>query len=584
MDIYDFLGLFGGLAFFLYGMGVMSDSLERLAGGSLQQTMQKVTSKKILSLLLGIIITVIIQSSSGTLVMLVGLVNSGIINFYDTLPIILGANIGSTITGWILTLTGISTDSFTIMSVFSPEFFSPVLAFVGIILKMTGKTDKKKDLGTILIGFSILMYGMEFMSGAFKDVAGEPWFADMLTMFSNPLLAFLVSAVFTGIIQSSGATIGILEALSLSGMMNFYMAIPLILGANVGTCITAMISSIGTNRRARRVSVLQLLVNTINGLVVLIIVMVSSGMFSSLFEKPVNHVSIAMVHTLFNVFVTVMGMLFSKQLYDMARSIVKEDSSDLPVILIDERLITRPTIAVDVCMSETVKMAQMAEEVIRSASSLLRKFDEKKYQEIVSLEDKLDWYQDQLDSFLIKLSRTQLSKADSETVNKMLHVITDFERIGDHSLNISQAARHISEGNMSFSEEAMNELDVLMRSTEEIMGFAARSFEENDLASAAQVEPLEEVIDALTARIRDNHIIRLQEGRCSIELGIILTELLNNYERVSDHCSNVAVCLIELSDDEFYTHSYLNNLKHESEAFKALYGFYYDKYITGKGE
>ena len=576
MDIYSVLQVVAGLAFFLYGMSVMSSSLEKMAGGSLELTMKKVTSNKWLSFLLGMLITCAIQSSSGVIVMLVGLVNSNIIAFKDTLPIILGTNVGTTITGWILTLTGIDSSGFSIMSVLSPKFFTPILALAGVIMRMVAKKEKQKDLGTIFLGFAILMYGMTFMSDSVKLMANEPWFANILLMFTNPILAVLISILVTAIIQSSDATIGIVEAFASSGQITLGMAVPLVLGANIGTCVTGLISSIGVAKNAKRVSVLQVMVNCTGALLVLVVLLLIGKM--PFLQGTTNHVGVALTHTLFNVFVTIVAFLVEPLLIKLVKNIVKDDPSDLPKILIDERLLNQPTIAVNECMGNTMVMGMMAQEELIKAIGLFSEYDEKVYDEIVKNEDVLDWYEDQLDTYLVKLSRIALSDEASDNVSKMLHVITDFERIGDHALNIAQLAKKYHERNSSFSQQAQREIAIMVSAVKEIIGFAIESFNENDLASAAQVEPLEEAIDALTDDMMNTHIERLRRGECTIELGFMLSELINNCERASDHCSNIAVCVIEVSDDEYYSHQYLNDVKHESDAFKALYKYYLDKY------
>ncbi|MBQ7223001.1 MAG: Na/Pi cotransporter family protein [Erysipelotrichaceae bacterium] len=576
MDIYSVLQLLAGLAFFLYGMSVMSSSLEKMAGGSLELTLKKVTSNKLLSFLLGAIITIAIQSSSGVMVMLVGLVNSNIIEFKDTLAIILGSNVGTTITGWILTLTGIESSSFSIMSVLNPKFFTPLLALAGVIMRMVAKKDKQKDLGTIFVGFAVLMYGMTFMSDSMKQMASEPWFANILVMFKNPILAVLVATVFTAVIQSSAAAIGIIEAFALSGQITLGMAIPLVLGANIGTCVTGLISAIGVAKNAKRVSVLQVVVNCSGAILVLVVLLIVGKL--PVLQNPTNHVQVALVHTIFNILVTIVAFTAEPLVIKAVKTIVRDDPSDLPKILIDERLLARPSVAVNECMSDTIVMGLMVQENLKKAMSLLDQYDEKVCQEVKDGEDKIDWYDDELETYLVKLSKVGLSEEASESVNKMLHVLTDFERIGDHALNIAQNAEVIHRKKMAFSPEAKKELTIIINAVSEIVQFALDSFNNNDLASAAQVEPLEEVIDDLTVVIKDAHIRRLVNGECTIELGIMLSDLLTDFERISDHCSNVAVCIIEVNDEEFYVHQYLTDLKHDSEAFKTLYHYYKDKY------
>ena len=576
MNIYSVLEILAGLSFFLYGMNVMSSSLEKMAGNKLEKIMKTVTANKLVSFLFGVLITVVMQSSSGAMVMLIGLVNSGILNFEDTLPLILGTNVGTTVTGWILSLTGISTEGFSIMSIFSPEFFSPLMAFTGILLRMMGKKEKQRYIGTILIGFALLMYGMSFMSGAMKSVSSEPWFAQALIMFKNPFLAFLISIVFTAVIQSSAATIGIIEAIAVSGAISYQAAIPLVLGANVGTCITGVLSSIGTSKNAKRVSILQVLVNATTAVIILLIMTVFTKV--PFMAESISVVQIALVHTAFNLLVTVLSFILEKPLINLTKVIIKNDPDEMPQILIDERLINQPSIAVNECLGNTMVMAALAKEELEKALGLFFSYDEETVSKINELEKKVDWYQDQLDSYLVKLSRVSLSKESSEDINKMLHLITDFERIGDHAVNLSKIASSINAASARFSSAAMNELSLLRDAITEILGFATDSFINDDLASAAQVEPLEQSIDRLIDQITDNHVERLTNGTCSIEIGLQLAELLNNCERVSDHCSNIAVCMIELSHDEFYTHQYLHDYKHDSEEFVTLFNYYHNKY------
>jgi phosphate:Na+ symporter len=576
MDIYSFLQILVGLAFFLFGMQVMSSSLEKMAGGSLETTMRKVTSNKWLSFLLGMLITCAIQSSSGVIVMLVGLVNSNIIMFKDTLPIILGTNVGTTITGWILTLTGIDSSSFSIMSVLSPKFFTPILAFAGVVMRMVSKKEKQKDLGTIFLGFAVLMYGMTFMSDSVKLMANEPWFAKLLLMFTNPILAVLISVIVTAVIQSSDATIGIIEAFASSGQISLGMAIPLVLGANIGTCVTGLISSIGVSKGAKRVSVLQVMVNCTGALIVLAVLLVIGNM--EFLKGMTNHVGVALTHTLFNVFVTIVAFSIEPILIKIVKSIVRDEAEDLPKVLIDDRLLNQPSIAVTECMYKTIEMVLMARRNILSSLNLIKEFNEIEYETIKETEQMIDWYEDELDSFLVKLSKVSLSQADADTVGKMLHVITDYERIGDHANNLADLAKKLSESEEKFSEDAMKEVDNMINAINEIVEFATDCLVDNDLASGAQVEPLEEVIDYMSDAMMDSHVERLVKGKCSVSQGFLLSDFVNNCERVSDHCSNIAVAVIEASNDEFYTHQYLHDVKHESEDFKALYDFYFQKY------
>ena len=577
MDIYSFLQVIAGLAFFLYGMSVMSSSLSKMAGGSLETTMKKVTSNKFLSFLLGALITMAIQSSSGTLVMLVGLVNSNIVAFEDTLAIVLGTNVGTTITGWILTLTGIESSGFSILSILTPRFFTPILALVGVVMRMASKKEKQKDLGTIFLGFAILMYGMTFMSDSMKLITKEEWFAPVLLMFSNPLLGFLVSAVFTAIIQSSDATIGIVEAFALSGNMTFAAVLPLVLGANVGTCVTGILSSIGASKNAKRVSVMQVVINTCGAVFLLILLMVLGGSLPFL-KLYANSFQVALVHTGFNLFVTITAFILEPLLIKLVKGIVKDDSTDMKRILLDDRLLTRPSVAVTECMNKTFEMALMAKRNLLASLGLVKEFNEIEFETIKETEEMIDWYEDELNSYLVKLSKVSLSQQDADTVAKMLHVITDYERIGDHACNLADLGQKLNENESKFSEDAVKEIDNMAAAIEEILNFATDALVDNDLASGAQVEPLEEVIDYVSDAMMDAHVERLVKGKCTVELGFMFSDFINNCERVSDHCSNVAAAVIEASNDEFYTHQYLHDVKHESDDFKALYDFYFQKY------
>ncbi len=578
MDLYSLLQVVAGLSFFLYGMSVMSSSLEKMAGGKLETAMKKLTSNKLMSFLLGAAITIAIQSSSGAMVMLVGLVNSGIIEYTKTLPIILGSNVGTTFTGWLLSLTSVGSGGFSILSLLNPKYFSPILAFVGILLKMVSKNEKKKDIGIMLLGFAILMYGMNFMSDSMKLIANEPWFAQMLVMFTNPLLALLVATLFTGLIQSSAATIGIVEAFALSGSMTYQMALPLVLGANIGTCITGVIGAIGANKNARRVAVMQVLVNSLGALFILLIQIVLNLTNADAFLYTLaTPFSVALIHTLFNLFNTVLFFLLEKLIIQIARKLVKEDPEETRVF-IDERLLERPSIAVSECLSKTKDMVLMAKEDLEMALDLFLSYDEKAYEQIKKTEDQIDWYEDELDTFLVKLSKLSLSASDADVTSRCLHVITDVERIGDHALHKADRDKKLKESKKYFSEEAMREMRNMFEAIREIMDHSVRCFNENDPASGSQVEPLEEVVDYLADYMMDMHVKRLLEGTCTIEEGFAWSDLITNCERISDHCSNIAVAVIEVSGDEFYTHQYLKSLKHESDVFKALYQYYFDKY------
>ena len=578
----DILRLILGLVFFLYGMHVMSANLEKMAGGKLEQLLKKATANPIVSLLLGAAITIAVQSSSAVTVMLVGLVNSGIMQFGQTIGVIFGANIGTTLTAWILSLSGLESGSLLIQMM-KPENFSPIIALIGILMLMGSKSDKKKSVGTIFVGFAILMYGMDFMKNAVEGLADLPQFADMLVSFKNPVVGVVVGTLFTALIQSSAASVAILQALSATGVITYGMAAPIVMGQNIGTCVTSMISSIGTNANAKRVACIHLSVNVIGTAFCIALYGGANLLFNLTFlETSVAPWSIALIHTIFNVVITVLLMPFSKWVIRLAEVLVKDkpaqSKKEQKVMLLDERLLRSPSVAIQECDNYTSTMAALADQTILSAISLLDSYEDVVVREILANEDKLDNYEDQLGTYLVKLSSQALSKADSRRVSRMLHAISDFERMGDHAVNLLKAAEEIHKKKISFSDEAQAELVTMTSAIGEILRISATAYVNNDLELAARVEPLEEVIDGLADTIKDNHVRRLQEGRCSIELGFILMDILNNYERISDHCSNIAVAILELSHDSFDTHEFLNGMKFQSESFNQLFNEFAKKY------
>ncbi len=579
MNIFSFFTLFGGLAFFLYGMNVMSGGLEKVAGGKLESTLKKMTSNPYKSLLLGAAITVAIQSSSAMTVMLVGLVNSGIMTLGQTIGVIMGSNIGTTLTAWILSLTGIQSDNIFV-NLLKPEAFSPVIAFIGIVLIMLSGTSKKKDIGKIMVGFSVLMYGMQLMSDAVSPLADSPAFAGLLTAFTNPVLGVVVGAVFTGIIQSSAASVGILQALSLTGSISYAMAIPIIMGQNIGTCVTALISSIGVNKNAKRVSVVHISFNLI-GTIVLLVVFYTANAFLdfSFTNDSINPVGIAFVHSVFNIATTSLLLPFIKQLEKIAKFVIKDSETAEKTELVDERLLSTPSIAIARCKDLTVEMAQTAQRSVLHSINLLSKFDEKVCADIREHEELIDNYEDKLGSYLVKLSRKSLTVEDSHSTSNLLHSIGDFERIGDHACNILNVAREINEKNITFSSQAQEEIKVITSAITEILDLTVCAFKDNNLELAKKVEPLEQVVDKLQTKLKNTHVLRLQKGECTIETGFVFNDLLNNYERIADHCSNVAVCLIQIADDSFDTHEYLSNVKsHGDDEFDSMYKEYKQKY------
>ena len=585
MDIFSLFTLCGGLAFFLYGMSVMSSGLEKLAGGKLEQLLRKMTNNPIKSLLLGAGITIAIQSSSAMTVMLVGLVNSGIMSLRQTIGVIMGSNVGTTLTAWILSLSGIESGNFFI-KLLKPESFSPILALIGVILIMTGKHDRRKSIGSIMVGFAVLMYGMELMKDSMSPLADMPEFASILTAFNNPILGVAVGAIFTGVIQSSAASVAILQALAMTGEVTYAMAMPIIMGQNIGTCVTALLSSIGVNRNAKRVAVVHISFNLI-GTALALILLYGADMIVGLpfMDNAIDALGIAQVHTIFNVSTTIVLLPFSGMLERIANRVVKETEQEETFTFIDPRLFNTPGVAIAQCNSRSIEMAQLAGTTVLDALSLLKVYDEDVSKRVVDNEDKLDLYEDKLGTALVKLSSRSMSKKDSKLVNKQLHTIGDLERMGDHAMHFRKSAKEMFVKQIEFSDQAKAELAVLNDAVTEIIGITVKAYSENDVVLAKQVEPLEQVVDHLVAKIKAGHIQRLQEGLCTIELGFILNDLLNSYRRTSDHCSNVAVALIETEQNAFEAHEYLQGVKHSGNIeYEALFALYRDKYRLPKGE
>lgn len=578
MDIFSILTMIGGLALFLYGMNAMGDGLAKMAGGKLEQILEKLTSKRIFAVILGAVVTAVIQSSSATTVMVVGFVNSGIMQLNQAVGIIMGANIGTTVTSWLLSLTGIQGDTLWVQML-KPSSFSPILAAVGIILTMTAKNDnRKKDIGNILLGFAILMFGMETMSGAVAPLADNPQFTGILTAFSNPLLGMLAGALLTAAIQSSSASVGILQALCITGAVNYSAAIPIIMGQNIGTCVTAIISSVGASKNAKRASMIHLYFNVI-GTAIFMLVFYGINAVSpfAFLQSPANAAGIAVVHSLFNIGCALVLFPAADGLVKLATFTIREkhgqEQENLPegAITLDERFLERPAFAMELCRNMTYRMAEEVRQEIHIALALLDHFDEKKAEEVIRLEQRVDTYEDVVGSYLVKLTSRDLSKKDSQTMSVLLHSISDFERISDHGINVMESAQESWEKGLTFSEEARKELTVLKDAVEEIVGRATKVFVEEDLSNAKNIEPLEKVIDGLTKEIKQRHIRRLRKGKCTIELGLILEDILTYLERVSDHCSNIAIGMLEISEDGFDTHEYMEQLDTEGEAFKEEY-------------
>ncbi|MBR2188873.1 MAG: Na/Pi cotransporter family protein [Eubacterium sp.] len=582
MDIYSIFSLCGGLAFFLFGMNVMSGNLKKVTGGQLQGTLQKLTSNPFKGLLFGAVITIAIQSSSALTVMLVGMVNSGIMELSQTVGIIMGSDIGTTLTAWILSLNGIQSDNI-FLSLLKPQSFAPIVALIGVILLMAGKTQKRRDLGSIFCGFAVLMYGMTLMSSTVSPLAEMPQFRRMLVAFDNPLAGLLIGTAFTAVIQSSAAAIGVLQALALTGMINFGMAVPLIIGANIGTCVTAMLSAIGVSRKAKRVPILHVSIKVLGAVIWMVLYAIlryPAGLDA--FGAPVTSFQVAVFHTIFNIGTIIFLFPFSTPLVKLTEAILPvkaEEESGRPRVLLDRRLLMSPELAVRTCREKTVEMARLARDSYTQSLDVVQQYDKEKIHEIIDMEQYLDYMEDELNSFLVRLSGSNLSERNNKLISEMLHCINDFERISDHAANMTAIAKRIKKDKLKFSESALAELEVLDKALNEILDIMVVSFEQDDDHLALRIEPLEEQIDDLTKDIKNRHIQRLQTGECSSEMGILLNDLLTNCSRVSDHCSNVGVCVVQTRNESFGSHGYMQEIKaglHSS--FMDDYQRYQDKY------
>ena len=579
MDVFSVITLIGGLAFFLYGMNVMSSGLERLAGSKLEGLLKKMTSNPVKSLFLGIGITAVIQSSSAVTVMLVGLVNSGIMGIGQTIGVIMGSNIGTTVTAWLLSLTGIEGDNIFI-KLLKPENFSLIFAFVGILLTMMSKSNKKKDIGAILLGFAVLMFGMELMGNAVDPLKDSPAFKEMMTAFSNPIIGVVVGLVITAIIQSSSASVGILQAIALTGGVTYSMAIPIIMGQNIGTCVTALISSIGVNRNAKKVAVVHISFNIIGTAVFLSVYCALNAIFGlAIADHPIGVAGIAVIHTIFNVASTIMLLPFTNALEKLANFILKDKKVDVSEQgeFLDSRLLNTPSVAINECDVMAHKMADIAKDTLLLAIETVRNFRQENVDKILDFEETLDKYEDMLGTYLVKLSTKTVSDADSKRISRILHSIDDFERLGDHAVNILAVAQELNDKKLTFSDDAKREVETLAKAIEEILGLTTEAYQASDAVVAAQVEPLEQVIDDIVDVIKNAHISRLRNGLCTIEMGFILSDLLNNYERVSDHCSNIALSIIQAAHNKYDAHRYIQDIKYSPE-FNDYYKEYSAKY------
>ncbi len=583
MDFFSVLTLLGGLALFLYGMEVMGDNLKKLAGGKLESMLSKLTSNRFKGFLLGFFVTAVIQSSSATTVMLVGFVNSGIMKLGQTIGIIMGANVGTTVTAWLLSLGGISGDTFWV-KIFKPASFTPVLMAVGLIMTMIAKSDKKKDVGAILMGFAILMFGMDMMSGAMAGLKDDPAFGKMLIMFSNPVLGIAVGTILTAIIQSSSASVGILQALALTVAIPYSTAIPIILGQNIGTTITPILSSITGNTEAKRVALACLYIKLIGVIIVYsVFVALDYALDFAFMDANITSMTIAIVHTLFNIISTVVLIPFCSLIEKLTIKSVKgtKDTKTTEFDTLDDRFLQVPSFAVEKCRDLVCDMAQIARKSIYDATKLLTKFDGSVVKAVQKSEALVDTYEDKISTYLVKIAGTNnISVDDSKIVTELLHCIGDIERISDHAVNITEALAEINEKDLAFSEAAQNDLKVISSAVNEVLTLATDALYTGNLEIAKSVEPLEQVIDRLKLKIKANHIVRLKSGTCSMEMGFILSDLLTNFERVADHCSNIAVCLIEIAHGSFETHEYLNHLKSSGEdSYVSLYNNYKKKYV-----
>ncbi len=570
--------LLGGLAFFLYGMNTMSGGLEQMAGGKLERTMNKVTSNDFLGFFLGAGITVAIQSSSAMTVMLIGLVNSGIIEFSNTFGMIMGSNVGTTLTAWLLSLAGIGEGNFFI-TLLQPMTFAPILAFIGIVMRMMSKSDKKQNLGMIFIGFAILMFGMELMSDSMKSVRTLEGFDTFLATLKSPIIALLISTVFTGVIQSSAATIGIVQALALAGGITYQMAIPLVLGANIGTCVTALISSIGTNKNAKRVVIMHFSVNVFGSLLCMAIMYIMKAFGISILNAEISMVGVAIIHTVFNTINTIILAPIKKPLIKFCELMVPDREEKTHTVFLDARIFNNTPLAISECRNLTNKMAEYARDSLIKSLDLVTNYSPEEMQNIREIENITDKYEDKLGTYLVRLSNKKLTERESHQVARMLHSIGDFERIGDHALNICKLAEEMNVKGITFSKEGKREIAVIGSAVNEIINMSIDSFINDDQESSTHVEPLEQVVDKLSKQLKALHVERLQNGECTIELGFIFTDLITNYERVSDHCSNIAVYTMQLPTDMLDAHKYLNKIKSSSNSeFVEDYEMYKAKY------
>lgn len=582
MDIFSLFTLCGGLAFFLYGITIMSSGLEKIAGGRLERILKKMTSNPLKSLVFGAGVTAAIQSSSAVTVMLVGLVNSGIMKLSQAIGVIMGSNIGTTITAWILSLSGIESSNFFVR-LLKPESFSPIMALIGIIFIMASKSNRRKSVGAVLVGFAILMFGMEVMTDAMSPLADMPQFTHILTAFTNPILGVVVGTVVTAVIQSSAASIGILQALSMVGGMTYAMAIPIIMGQNIGTCVSAMLSSIGVNTNAKRVAAVHVLFNVIG--VIICLSVFEFGYILFHFKFATNNISpfgIAIVHSIFNIVTTILLFPFTKLLEKMAMRLVPDKKQSSKNVLLDERLLLAPTFAIAECYRQTIKMAELVEYNFINSTKMLKSFHAKKADQIRGNEIKIDTYEDKLDAFLLKLSNKELTEEDSNRISQLLLVIGDYERIGDHAAYILKIAETMKNDDKRLSSDAVEELKVIVKAVSEIFAMTLEAFRTDNITLAQEVEPLEAVIKKIIRKVKNRHIQRLKDGNCTAELSFMFSDLLNDFRRVAAHCGNIATSVMQLQDTSLDKHEYNHRNKGEDIQFVSRYEDYKSRYSVSK--
>ena len=572
MDFFSVVTMIGGLAMFLYGMQVMGDGLAKVSGGKMEKILENLTSSKIKAVFLGLAVTAVIQSSSATTVMVVGFVNSGIMKLTQAVGVIMGANIGTTVTAWILSLTGIESSNF-FLSLVKPTTFAPILAMVGVVLLMFTNSARKKDVGTIMIGFAVLMFGMETMSGAVEPLAEVPEFTGLLLKFANPIAGLLAGTILTAIIQSSSASVGILQALCLTGAVPFSAAFPIIMGQNIGTCVTALLSAIGANKNAKRAAMIHLYFNLIGTIVFMVIFyLINSVVHFGFMGSMATPATIAITHSVFNITTTVLWLPFSNYLVKLACLTIRDSKKDEAVpagdqefMILDSRFLEKPAFAVEQGRNAARHMEQQSKKALKTAFALLQHYNDEDAKEVEDIETKVDRYEDELGTYLLQLNNKPLSVRDSHSLSIMLHCIGDFERISDHAVNIMESARELHEKNMHFTDSAKKELKVMVGAVERIVDTAYSIFETSDVSRTMDIEPLEEVIDELSRELKRRHINRLRSGECTIEMGFVLSDLTTSMERIADHCSNIGVCVTQVSENLYDTHSHLEAVK-ETEA------------------